>query len=266
MRDFLDNISDRQIGFIAIGLATFASIVALLSLLAIPSSSNPTIADEPQVFRGERGESGNRGPRGEIGDRGEPGIQGLIGEKGEKGDTGEPGETVGIPGPQGLMGLVGLTGAKGDIGATGVRGLTGEPGFLYPTPLSLSAPTFNYPIVVADSNGFIILSVSKLGQELGGGTIRPKVDLTNRQAFRLQFTHSRDTEVIKVGLQYLSSQLIWESLIPAFGEKVGANVPQSTPFIAIPQFVGNRDFTTRITVYGDNNTDVHFSYLAIDAR
>ncbi len=265
MRDLLDNISDRQIGFIAVGIGVFAILLAIVAI-STSSSSDSIIADEPQVFRGEKGDSGNSGPRGEIGDRGEPGIQGLIGEKGEKGDTGEPGETVGIPGPQGLMGLVGLTGAKGDQGITGVRGITGEPGFLYPTPLSLSAPTFNYPIVVADSNGFVILSVSELGQELGGGTIRPKVDLTNRQAFRLQFTHTRDTEVIKVELQYLSSQLIWESLIPAFGEKVGANVPQSTPFIAIPQFVGNRDFTIRIIVHGDSKTDVHFSYLAIDAR
>lgn len=259
MRDTLDNISDRNIALFAVVVGMVAILVA--GIVALTDTTSATeILDEPQVFKGEKGDPG---PRGEIGGRGEPGIQGLIGERG---DIGEKGETIGIPGPEGPRGPIGPKGTQGNIGVTGARGITGEPGFLYPTPLSLSAPTFNYPIVVADSNGFVMLSVSVLGEELGGGTIRPKIDLTNRQAFRLQFTHAEDTDVIKVGLQYLSSQLTWEWLIPAFGEAVGANIPQSTPFIAIPQFVGNRDFTTRIIVYGDHETDVRFSYLAIDAR
>lgn len=258
MQEFINNLSDRHISFGSLGVAVLAIVIAIAAILG--SSSTTVSSTDPQVFKGEQGE---RGSRGEIGPRGEPGIQGVPGPQGEKG---EKGDTVGIPGPQGPIGPKGDKGDRGDRGLQGLRGPIGEPGFIYPTPLSLSAPTFNYPIVVDNTNGFVMLSVSIVGDELGGGTIRPKIDLTGRQAFRLQFTHDQSTDIIKVGVQYLSSQLSWEWLIPPFGEAVDPNVPQSTPFYAVPQIAGDKDFTTRIIVYGDHATDVHFSYLAVDAR
>ena len=264
MRDFLTDIPDRSIAISAFLLAA----VALVIVIGFTFVGDPTEVigssetSEPQVFKGEKGAKGDTGGIGPIGSIGNIGGVGPIGPKGDSGDT------VGIPGPQGgigPIGLRGLTGETGSIGNTGPRGASGLPGFVYPTPLSLSSPTYNYPLVVNDTDGFTMLSVSALGQEFGGGTIRPRVDLTNRQAFRLQFTHIGNTDVIKVGMQFLASDLSWVWLIPAFGEAVGENVPQSTDFYAIPLFE-DKDFTIRIIVYGDNETDVRFSYLAIDAR
>lgn len=264
MRETLADIPDRSIAIAGFALAFFALIITIGVTL---TGSNNSIVEssetsEPQVFKGERGSQGNIGETGPSGSIGPQGLQGSTGPIGPKGDT------VGVAGPQGSQGIQGIQGSIGERGIQGLRGLRGlegEVGFLYPTPLSLSAPTFNYPIIAGQENGVLLLSVSALGQELGGGGIRPRVDLTNRQAFRVQFTHGESTDIIKVGMQYLSSELAWETLIPAFGEEVEPNTTQTSPFVAIPQFV-ERDFTIRIIVYGDHNTDVRFSYLAIDAR
>ena len=261
MKDFVTDVPDRTIAIVAFGVAFFSLLVVVYILTTTIGSPIVETGDisEPLVFKGEQG---SVGPIGDIG------PQGVVGPSGPIGPIGPQGETVGIPGPQGdtgSQGIPGIQGERGIQGSRGLRGLEGTVGFLYPTPLSLSAPTFNYPIVVSDSGGFLLLSVSLAGEELGKGTIRPRVDLTNRQAFRLQFTHGESTDIIKVSLQYLSSELAWETLIPAFGEKVEPNTPQVSPFVAIPQFV-ERDFTVRIIVWGDHNTDVRFSYLAIDAR
>ncbi len=261
MKESLADIPDRSIAIAGFALAFFALIITIG--VAFTNGEGSIIetgeASEPQVFKGERGSQGNPG---EVGPPGPIGSQGIQGVPGPKGDTTGVGGSQGIPGVQGPQGTVGSIGPKGD---RGFRGPIGEVGFMYPTPLSLSAPTFNYPIIVGQENGVLLLSVSTLGQELGGGTIRPRVDLTNRQAFRLQFTHGESTDIIKVGMQYLSSELAWETLIEPFGEEVEPNTTQTSPFVAIPQFV-DRDFTIRIIVYGDHNTDVRFSYLAIDAR
>ena len=259
--DFITDIPDRALAFGALILASFSFVIVIAFTLTVDIGSEIIAGDtsEPLVFKGEQG---SIGPIGDIGPQGGIGPAGPVGPIGPKGDT------IGVPGPQGDTGSQGVQGTQGERGiqgSRGLRGLEGTVGFLYPTPLSLSAPTFNYPIVVSDSGGFLLLSVSLAGEELGKGTIRPRVDLTNRQAFRLQFTHGESTDIIKVSLQYLSSELAWETLIPAFGEKVEPNTPQVSPFVAIPQFV-ERDFTVRIIVWGDHETDVRFSYLAIDAR
>ncbi len=255
MKEYIEQIPDRTIAMVGVGLATVAIVVLIISMITTAPSTDEVVP-EPSVFKGAQGIQGVIGP---VGPQGSIGNPGPIGPQGIKGDT------TGVPGPEGAVGSQGPIGVQGPQGPIGNRGPVGVPGFLYPTPLSLSAPTFNYPIVVNNTGEFVMLSVPSGGIELGAGTIRPKVDLTNRQGFRLQFTHHKSSEVIKVGLQYLTSDLTWEWLIPAFGEAVQAYEPQNTPFIAIPQFV-DRDFTTRIIVFGDDNTDVVFSYLGIDAR
>ena len=268
MREYIENIPDRTISLLALAFSLLAIVVGVVVINSTNSTAELEDAvelavtqtlEEVPVFKGEQGIQGLQGKEGPIGSAG---PQGSIGSQGPQGDT------TGIPGPQGNIGPQGPQGSIGSIGPQGDRGFRGpigEVGFMYPTPLSLSAPTFNYPIIVGEEHSILLLSVSTLGQELGGGTIRPRVDLTNRQAFRVQFTHGESTDIIKVGMQYLSSELAWETLIEPFGEEVEPNTTQTSPFVAIPQFV-DRDFTIRIIVYGDHNTDVRFSYLAIDAR
>lgn len=276
MEEFFERINEKALSLIAVGI----SIIALFLILIIPLGKEGIIGSiGPEGPRGEQGEQGFRGPQGEVGSIGKEGLEGSSGSQGPQGEKGPVGDTLGIVGdvgPQGNTGNIGKTGLRGirgekgkkgedgKIGKIGPRGQIGEPGFIYPAPVTLSSPTFNYPLVLNPAGVSVIFSTAGC-LELGEGSIRPRINLPDRSALRVQFTHDLEDVNIQVGVQFFTSFSGWSSFVPMFGEETQSFTQQVSPFYAITPSMGT-DFTTRIMVCSPGEYSPKFTYIAVDAR
>ncbi len=242
--------------------------------------------------RGFRGEAGQAGAQGTVGSKGDTGDKGDTGERGDKGDAGTPGgkgdkgdrgETVGVPGSEGAPGLKGSKGDRGDQGEIGEPGLdgsnggvgpqgnpgqpgkNGEPGFIYPVPLALNNPTSNY--IIFQSPGITVIDPPVEGIEILNNSSRRRVDLLNRQAIRVEYSHDLSSAAIKIEVQLFMTNLGWQTLIVKFGEEVTANGKQFSKWYGVPLYAtAATDFLTRVVVYGDGDLDPHFDNIILDIR
>ena len=269
----MEDLREKTFVIIAIVIALLAVVIAILvpfgkeGPIGVSGIQGESGEQGERGFRGAVGDSGQQGNRGDIGVQGSQGEQGVIGltteisgPKGEKGDNGNQG-LLGERGPRGGEGEIGEKGEKGD---TGPRGISGEPGFIYPAPITLSSPTFNYPIIVNTTGMVIDFSVAGC-KELGEGNVRPRISLPNRSALRVQFTHDLEDVNIQLGVEFFTSFSGWTSFVPMFGDKHVPFTQQVSNFYAITPSMGT-DFITRVMVCSPGDYSPKFTYVAVDAR
>ncbi len=258
----------------------FAGILALLLVTII-------VGFVSGAWEGPGGPTGPAGPVGEVGPEGPPGVeavvtgpagpQGATGDKGARGEMGEPGATgpggaqgpPGAPGPTGGTGPVGEQGIAGEPGPAGPQGIQGPPGivgFLNPPPSALEALTIVYPILFAP-DGVTVTNPAKTGTEPAKGITRRSLDLSERQAIRLQFAHDLESS-IQVGVEYFDAahNPQWRPLIPASGTAKAAYANQTSTWYSLPAFHSYANFFVRVKVYGDGELDPRFTYISLDAK
>ena len=221
----------------------------------------------PQGIPGtERVAAGPPGPPGDTGPRGEAGPQGpdgLPGEPGQVGATGPAGPTgAGTPGTDGALGPIGPPGSAGPMGPPGPAG---ELAYLTAAPAALLRPNVNH-LVFFDNEGVLITNPNSI--EIPNRLSRRNIDLTGKQAIRVQWAHSLSSAAIKLSLDfYKASSNIWVTMVPMFGADVAPFTNQTSVWVSIPQFENNNgQFLIRAQVHGDSVLDPRITYIELDAR
>ncbi len=214
------------------------------------------------VLTGPAGPQGATGPVGDKGARGEVGPMGAAGPAGAQGPPGQPG-LIGDIGPAGIQGDLGPVGPQGESGPQGPPGVVG---FLNPPPSALEALTLVYPILFAP-DGVVVTNPSADGTEPPKGITRRSLDLTERQAIRVQFAHSLDNG-IQLGVEYYDPDHSprWRLLIPATGTAQAPYANQTSTWYSLPAFYAYADHFIRVIVYGDGELDPEFTYISLDAK
>jgi len=239
------------------------------------------------------------GPQGPPGPPGTPGVAGTIGIQGQRGEIGPPGQK-GETGPIGGTGTIGLTGyhcwdlnmdrvddipedvntdgkfsvsdCRGKDGDTGVPGLPGRPGMdivLRPPP-GVVLRNLNYEeTLLFYPDGLLVNKPPGNGIEIQNGLSQRSTDLRGRQAIRVQWSHSLDTNVIRLGIEYFNQDNSWTVLIPPFGGGVGTNNNQTSDWFTIPIDASHTTAPLRVVravIYGDGNLSPLIRYIKLDAR
>jgi hypothetical protein len=149
-------LATQRWGIVALGIATIAMIIALLSLTRVFSAEGQKISPQNSTTNSNQvatsGAQGADGADGLTGATGPQGVKGDRGATGPKGDKGQDGSTFTAQGIQGETGAQGPIGPKGELGPVGPQG---EPGPIGPrgepgpagisTGINLGDPcTFNH--------------------------------------------------------------------------------------------------------------------------
>ncbi len=220
----------------------------------------------PQGIPGIDGPPGEAGPTGPVGETtvtsGPPGPPGDVGPVGPAG-TGP----VGPAGPQGTVGdTTGVAGPQGEVGPAGPVGPPGEIAILGAAPSSISNPNVNH-LLFFDSAGVLVENpVSDFPFEVPNRTSRRTLDLTGKQAVRVQFAHNLQNAAIKILLQYWRpSTDTWHTMVNLFGSDQPPFANQVSQWDSVPRFEGP-SFTVRVLVYGDGVLDPRITYVEVDAR
>ncbi len=219
--------------------------------------------------RGPQGITGIDGPPGEVGPEGPIGETATTsGPPGPPGDTGAVGPAG--SGPAGEVGPIGpagdSTGVEGPVGPVGPIGPAGPPGealVLSAPPSSESSPNVNH-LLFFKTEGVLVENPEISGIfEITGS--RRSLDLTGKQAIRVQFAHDQEAAAIKVWLQFLRGTDTWVPLTNGHGVEVTAWDNQVSPWVSIPRNDGPQ-FVIRAVVFGDGELDPRFRYVEVNAR
>ncbi len=217
------------------------------------------------VVTGPAGPQGATGPVSDKGARGEGGPIGAAGPAGAQGPPGQPG-LAGDVGPAGVQGEQGVAGEPGPTGPQGIQGPPGVVGFLNPPPSALEALTLVYPILFAP-DGVVVTNPSAEGTEPPRGITRRSLDLTERQAIRVQFAHSL-ANGIHLSVEYFDATHSprWRPLIPATGTAKAPYANQTSSWYSLPAFYDYANYFVRVVVHGDGELDPEFTYISLDAK
>jgi hypothetical protein len=209
---------------------------------------------------GPPGDTGPVGPSGPTGAEGSPGVAGSPGATGPTGATG-----AGEPGPTGAEGVAGAPGVPGIAGPRGPAGAAGELAFLNAAPVALERPNVNH-LIFFDNEGVLITNPNSI--EIPNRLSRRNIDLTGKQAIRVQWAHSLSSAAIKLSIDfYKASSRIWVTMIPIFGAEVDAFANQTSVWVSVPQYENNNaQFLIRAQVHGDSVLDPRITYIELDAR
>lgn len=181
----------------------------------------------------------------------------VEGPQGQRGPVGPPGER-GPAGPVGPQGIQGLEGPAGPVGPKG------DPLYLNASPAAQAIPLITYPLIFS-VDGVTVSKPDGNGIEFPNMASRRMLDISGRQALRVQFAHSASSANIQLGLEFIDSTGTWLGLTPPVGHEVPANDNQAGEWYAIPQGYGHQ-ILIRAIVYGDGNLSPSFRYIVLDVR
>ncbi|MGI0011844.1 MAG: hypothetical protein ACREBU_00160 [Nitrososphaera sp.] len=146
-----------------------------------------------------------------------------------------------------------------------MAGPPGPPLYLNASPAAQAIPLVNYTVIFS-VEGVIVEKPTGKGKEFSNGISRRMLDVSGRQAIRVQFAHNQFSEAIKLAMDFSPDNgASWLGLTPPFGEERQANDNQSGPWYAIPQGYGNQ-ILIRAIVYGDGILSPAFRYVILDVR
>jgi hypothetical protein len=253
-------------------LYTELVILALLLFLVIGMAAG--MCRGPVGSVGPQGVIGPAGPQGDVtGVEGRPGAAGPVGAQGTigaAGAAGPPGPT-GVEGPlstepglEGPAGPVGEQGAQGDIGPPGPAGPPGDLAYINAPPLADQMVTVTHTLVF-EVNGVPVTTSTAGGTELPNQISRRAVDITGKQALRVQWAQSTDAN-IKLRMQFLRAGTTnqWIDLVTPFGAAGVAYRNQTSEWYSVPQYHPS-EFFVRAVVIGEP-IDIRVTYIELDLR
>lgn len=195
------------------------------------------------------------------GPAGPPGPAGPIGATGVQGNRGADG----VQGPIGERGPAGEKGSKGDVGAPGPVGPQGPPGpdiLLRASPFLIDKPSYTNTLFFSPDG--IAVAANSTGAE-ASPLLRRSIDLSGRQAIRLQWSSDANNMAVQASLQFYDPlTLTWGHLTPYEGVAQTALLPQVGQWWAMPRGYGD-NFQIRVMLQGPGQ-GFKLKYVIVDSK
>lgn len=128
--------------------------------------------------------------------------------------------------------------------------------------------SFRSHSLLRDAVGVTMTNASIGGTEITNLTSRTKVDLSGMNQVRAQFSHSLNSLIIKLRIDFSTDNCAtWNAtpLVAAFGAAAGANNNQTSAFDAIPA-AAKTDVCIRAVIAGNGSLDPVIRYADIDVK
>lgn len=129
-------------------------------------------------------------------------------------------------------------------------------------------PNYSYTLLFA-TEGLEFTDAPPEGMEFPNGVTRRLVDLSGRQALRVQFAHSLSSADVQLRLEFHHPKTdYWQAMTDAIGDEVAPFTNQASPWYSVPLFTGRDDgeYLVRPRIVGNGELDPKFTYIVIDAR
>jgi hypothetical protein len=249
----------------------YTELVIVALLLCLIAGMAAGMCRGPVGPAGPQGTVGPAGPQGDVtGVEGRPGVegpvgaQGTIGAAGPQGPIGPEGPPSSEPGPEGPAGPPGEQGIQGEIGPLGPAGPPGDLAYINAPPVADQLMTVNHTLVFTVEGVAVTASIA--GTELPNHVSRRAVDVQGKQAVRVQWAQSTDTD-IKLRLQFLRPGTTdqWANLVPDHGVPGLAYRNQTSQWYSVPAHHNDTSLIVRAKVVGET-TEIRVTYIELDLR